>query len=83
MDTEDGISLLCLKHHVMLSHLHSIVLMSARHTLDDSTVDRTPPSEPFNTANWSIRRSRVGDLVDSMIEGRVTQSVGKQDKVSN
>ncbi|KAL4075407.1 hypothetical protein V8B97DRAFT_1579306 [Scleroderma yunnanense] len=71
MNTKDGISLLSLKHHVMLSYLHAIVLLSARRTLGDSMEDRMPPSEPFSAADRDIRGSGIGDLVDSMIEGRV------------
>ena len=71
MDTKEGISLLSLKHHLILSYLQSIVLLSARRAIGDSMEDRAPPSEPFSTADRSIRGSGVGDLVDSMIEGRV------------
>lgn len=71
IDTKEGISLLSLKHHLMLSYLQSIVLLSARRAIGDSIEDRAPPSEPFSTVNRGIRGSGVGDLVDSMIEGRV------------
>ncbi|KAG6330890.1 hypothetical protein ID866_8200, partial [Astraeus odoratus] len=71
MDTRDGISLLSLKHHLILAYLQSLVLLSARRAVGDSMEDRTPPSQPFSTADRSIRGSKVGDLVDSMIEGRI------------
>ncbi|KAH7889994.1 hypothetical protein F5I97DRAFT_1924497 [Phlebopus sp. FC_14] len=71
MDTRDGISLLSLKHHLMLSYLQSLVLLSARRAVGDSFEDRAFPSAPFSAVDRGARGSGVGDLVDSMIEGRV------------
>ncbi|KAI5981334.1 hypothetical protein EDD15DRAFT_2391889 [Pisolithus albus] len=55
---KDGISLLSSKHYLMLSYIQSLVLL-------------TPPSKPFSTRDRDSRGSGIGDLVDSMIEGRV------------
>ncbi|KAG9318192.1 hypothetical protein JVU11DRAFT_271 [Chiua virens] len=71
MDTRDGISLLSLKHHVMLFYLQSLVLLLARRAAGDSLEDRTPPSLPFSSSDRGARGVGLGDLVDSMIEGRV------------
>ncbi|KAF9228726.1 hypothetical protein BS17DRAFT_691170 [Gyrodon lividus] len=71
MDTRDGISLLSLKHHLMLFYLQSLVLLSARRVAGDSLEDKASSSLPFSTVNRDARGAGVGDLVDSMIEGRV------------
>ncbi|KAG1736802.1 hypothetical protein EDB19DRAFT_1637551 [Suillus lakei] len=71
MDMKDGISLLSLKHHLLLSYLQSLVLLSARRATGDSLTERTPASSPFSTVDREARGSGVGDLVDSMIEGRI------------
>jgi U3 small nucleolar ribonucleoprotein protein LCP5 len=71
MDMKDGISLLSLKHHLLLSYLQSLVLLSARRATGDSLTERTPASSPFSTVDREARGSGAGDLVDSMIEGRV------------
>ncbi|KAG2080966.1 hypothetical protein BD769DRAFT_1553153, partial [Suillus cothurnatus] len=55
MDMKDGISLLSLKHHPLLSYLQSL---------------RTPASSPFGTVDRKARGSGAGDVVDSMIESR-------------
>ncbi|KAI6038461.1 hypothetical protein EDC04DRAFT_2868454 [Pisolithus marmoratus] len=70
-DTTDGISLLSWKHHLMLSYMQSLVLLCARRVIGDSMEDRTPPSDPFSTTDRDSRGSGIGDLIDSMIEGRV------------
>ncbi|KAI6036928.1 hypothetical protein PISMIDRAFT_685745 [Pisolithus microcarpus 441] len=67
----DGISLLSWKHHLMLSYIQSLVLLCARRAIGDPMEDRTPPSNPFSTTDRDPRGSGIGDLVDSMIEGRV------------
>ncbi|KIJ63260.1 hypothetical protein HYDPIDRAFT_155982 [Hydnomerulius pinastri MD-312] len=71
LDMRDGISLLSLKHHLMLSYLQSLVLLSARRATGDSLEIRTAASAPFSTVDRDARGSGIGDLVDSMIEGRV------------
>ncbi|OJA17538.1 hypothetical protein AZE42_12813 [Rhizopogon vesiculosus] len=71
MDMKEGISLLSLKHHLLLSYLQSLVLVSTRRATGDSLTDRTPPNSPFSTVDREARGSGAGDLVDSMIEGRI------------
>ncbi|KAG1753433.1 hypothetical protein EDB19DRAFT_1669332 [Suillus lakei] len=61
MDMKEGISLLSLKHHLFLSYLQSL----------NSLTERTPASSPFSTVDQETRGSGIGDLVDSMIEGRI------------
>lgn len=70
-DTKDGISLLSLKHHVQMSYLQSLVLLSAHRVLGHALTDRRPPSQPFSSAQRDERGANPGDLVDSMIEGRI------------
>lgn len=55
----------------MLFYLQSLVLLSARRATGDTLENRTLPSLPFSSAERDARGSDVGDLVDSMIEGRV------------
>ncbi|KAF9234023.1 hypothetical protein BU15DRAFT_79477 [Melanogaster broomeanus] len=71
MDTSDGISLLSLKHHLMLFYLQSLVLLSSRRAAGDSLQNRAPASLPFSAVDRSARGAGLGDRVDSMIEGRV------------
>jgi U3 small nucleolar ribonucleoprotein protein LCP5 len=55
----------------MLSYLTSLTLLSASRALGASVFDRTHPSEPFSDSARGSRGDRAGDLVDSMVEGRV------------
>lgn len=71
LDTKDGISLLGLKNHVLLSYLHALVLLCARRALGHSLNERSPPTSPFSSAEPRSRGSGSGDLVDSMIESRL------------
>ncbi|KAL1747516.1 hypothetical protein HDZ31DRAFT_31794 [Schizophyllum fasciatum] len=71
LDCRDGISLLSLKHHIMLTYLQSLALVSARRVVGHSLAGRTPPAESFSSAERASRGDEPGDLVDSMIEGRV------------
>ncbi|KDQ59580.1 hypothetical protein JAAARDRAFT_56592 [Jaapia argillacea MUCL 33604] len=71
LDFQDGISLLSLKHHIMLQYLQSIVLLTSHRALGHSMEDRTPPTQPFGHPVREARGSAAGDAVDSMIEGRV------------
>ncbi|KAI0003400.1 hypothetical protein BJV74DRAFT_876296 [Russula compacta] len=68
---EDGISLLSLKHHLLLSYMQSMVLLHSRRILGHSLTARSPPSEPFNSPERDSRGADAGDLVDSMIESRI------------
>ncbi|KAH7869615.1 uncharacterized protein C8R40DRAFT_1259175 [Lentinula edodes] len=70
-ETKDGISLLSLKHHVLLSYMQSLLLVSTRRALGHSLSIRDPPSEPFSSLERSARGAGSGDLVDQMIEGRI------------
>jgi len=71
LDMTNGISLLSLKHQVFVSYLHSLVLLSGRRLLGHSLRERSPPSLPFGSQDRERRGSNAGDLVDSMIEGRL------------
>ncbi|KAK7049411.1 hypothetical protein VNI00_006012 [Paramarasmius palmivorus] len=71
LETKDGISLLSLKHQVLLSYLQSLVLVSSRKVLGHSLTERTPPSGPFSDPARGERGAGLGDMVDSMIEGRL------------
>ena len=55
----------------MLFYLQSLVLLVARRAAGDTLEDRTPPSLPFSAPDRDARGAGLGDLVDSMIEGRV------------
>ncbi|OCH89097.1 hypothetical protein OBBRIDRAFT_794606 [Obba rivulosa] len=71
LDTKNGISLLSLKHHLMISYLQSLILVSARRGLGESLDERSLPSAPFSAPTRGARGSGVGDRIDSMIEARV------------
>ncbi|KAG6911446.1 hypothetical protein DXG01_014520 [Tephrocybe rancida] len=71
LDLRDGISLLSLKHHVLLSYLNSLVLVSSRRAIGHSLNARLPLNMPFSAQERDPRGNGVGDLVDSMVEGRV------------
>ena len=71
LDFEDGISLLSLKHHMLLSYMQSLALLHSHRALGHSLTIRSPPSEPFNSCERGRRGADAGDLVDSMIEGRI------------
>ncbi len=71
LDAADGISLLSLKHSLLLSYLQSLVLIAARRVLGDSLAERTPPAQPFGAHERAPRGARSGDLVDAMIEDRI------------
>ena len=71
LNVKDGISLLSLKHHTMLSYMRSLALVSSHRVLGRSLSSRTMPTQPFSTTTRTPRGNGAGDLVDSMIEGRV------------
>ncbi|KAI0747624.1 hypothetical protein C8Q80DRAFT_1219111 [Daedaleopsis nitida] len=71
LDTRDGISLLSLKHHMMLSYLQSLSLLVARRTVGDTLTERSPPQAAFSTKDRPARGSAAGDRVDAMVEARV------------
>ena len=77
LDTTDGISLLSLKHHIFILYLRCLVLVSTRRLLGHSLSERSPPSLSFGNPSREQRGSNAGDLVDSMIEGRlVLEKIG-------
>ena len=71
LDSRDGISLLSLKHHLMLSYLQSATLLIARRGLGHSLADRHPPGAPFASSSRPTRGDQAGDLVDHMVEDRL------------
>lgn len=71
LHTRDGISLLSLKHHIMLSYLQSATLLMSHRALGHSLTERAPPTPGFASAERSARGSSAGDLVDRMVEGRL------------
>ncbi|KZV99082.1 hypothetical protein EXIGLDRAFT_726175 [Exidia glandulosa HHB12029] len=70
-DMKDGISLLGLKHHVMLSHLQGLTLLSCRRVLGESLSERAPPADKFSEPERSARGDGAGDVVDTLVENRV------------
>src|ERR1700722_9729175 len=68
---KDGISLLSLKHHLLISYLQSLTLLSARRALGHSLAVKSPPPLPFISPDRGPRGSGAGDLVDSMVETRI------------
>ncbi|PPR02195.1 hypothetical protein CVT24_011422 [Panaeolus cyanescens] len=69
--TTDGISLLSLKHHALLSYIRSLVLISSRRILGDSLTERSDSIQPFSAIERDARGSHLGDVVDSTIENRL------------
>lgn len=76
-EVEDGISLLSLKNHVMISYLQSLALISSRRAVGHALSERTLPSDSFGVSNRSQRGDGVGDLIDSAIEGRLVLEKSK------
>lgn len=70
-DTRDGISLLSLKHHLMLSYLQAATLLVAHRGLGHSLNDRSPPSVAFASSSRPARGDHAGDVVDHMVEDRL------------
>ena len=68
---KDGISLLSLKHHLLISYLQSLTLLPARRALGHSLAVKSPPPLPFISPDRGPRGSGAGDLVDSMVETRI------------
>ena len=71
LDTREGISLLSVKHHLMLSYLQSITLLTARRVIGHSLAERSPPQAPFSAKDRAARGDGAGDRVDATIEARV------------
>ena len=70
LNMKSGISLLSLKHHILISYLRSLVLVSSGRALGIDLNGRSAPTQPFSTKDRDARGSQMGDLVDSMIENR-------------
>ena len=71
LNMKSGISLLSLKHHLLLSYLRSLVLISSGRALGNDLNGRSAPTQSFSRKDRDARGSQMGDLVDSMIENRV------------
>ncbi|KAJ7724188.1 hypothetical protein DFH07DRAFT_855153 [Mycena maculata] len=71
LSTKEGISLLSLKHHLLLSYLQSLLLLSSHRVIGHTLTERSPPSQPFSHPDREPRGADAGDLVDSMVETRV------------
>lgn len=71
LSTKDGISLLSLKHHLLISYLQSLLLLSSHRAIGHTLTERSPPSQPFSHLDREARGADTGDLVDSMVETRV------------
>ncbi|KAI0806928.1 hypothetical protein C8Q74DRAFT_1312917 [Fomes fomentarius] len=71
LDTREGISLLSLKHHLLLSYLQSLTLITARRAIGHSLAERVPPDAPFSAKIRPARGSGAGDRVDATVEARV------------
>lgn len=70
-DTCDGISLLSLKHHLLLSYLQAATLLIAHRGLGHSLADKSPPNVSFASSSRPARGDQAGDLVDHMVEDRL------------
>jgi len=71
LDTKDGISLLSMKCHLMLSYLHSLTLLGAHRVLGHSLKKREPPTANFSDPNRQMRGANAGDLVDALVQDRL------------
>ena len=71
-DDSEGISLLSLKNQLLLNYIQSLLLLSCRRALGHTLSDRKPPSQPFSSLDRDARADGLGDLVDSMVQGRIT-----------
>ncbi|KIJ44197.1 hypothetical protein M422DRAFT_47316 [Sphaerobolus stellatus SS14] len=78
IDIKDGISLLSLKHQLVLSYAQSLTLLAAHRLVGHSLKSRTRPPEPFMASQRSVRGSEGGDLVDTVIEDRLVLDKVKQ-----
>ncbi|KAF8636573.1 hypothetical protein AX17_003384 [Amanita inopinata Kibby_2008] len=71
LDTKDGISLLSLKHHLLLLYLRSLLLVSSRRAAGHSLSLRARTSTLIGAQDRACRENGAGDLVDFMVECRV------------
>ncbi|TFK42696.1 hypothetical protein BDQ12DRAFT_676648 [Crucibulum laeve] len=68
---KEGISLLSLKHHLLLSYLRALALISSRRALGHTLQRRSLPTQSFSEPERDARGNNAGDLVDSMVESRI------------
>jgi len=78
LDMKDGISLLSLKHHLLLSYMQSLTLLSAHRVVGHSLATRSRPTMSFTTTDREARGAEAGDLVDSLVENRIVLEKVKQ-----
>lgn len=78
LETKDGISLLSLKNHLLLSYIQSLSLLTAHRVLGHSLTMRSRPSKPFTATDRDSRGSNAGDLVDTLVEDRIILEKVKQ-----
>ncbi|GJJ12244.1 hypothetical protein Clacol_006485 [Clathrus columnatus] len=78
LDSKDGISLLSLKHNVLLSYIHTLTLLSTYRVLGHSLKTRTKPEGVFTDPGRKARGSNAGDLIDVLIEDRIVLEKIKQ-----
>ncbi|KAI0031698.1 hypothetical protein K488DRAFT_86547 [Vararia minispora EC-137] len=72
MDFADGISLLSLKHQLMLGYIHSLALLNAHRALGHSlSSDYSHMLPGFASSERGKRGSEPADLVASTVEGRL------------
>ncbi|KAF8628406.1 hypothetical protein AX15_003929 [Amanita polypyramis BW_CC] len=71
LDTKEGISLLSLKHNLLLFYLNTLSLITARRAIGHSLGGRSPPSQTIGVLDRIVRGNEGGDLVDALLEGRV------------
>ena len=78
LETADGISLLSLKHHLLLSYIQSLSLLTAHRVLGHSLTSRSRQLQPFTASSRGARGSAAGDLVDTLVEDRIILEKVKQ-----
>ena len=71
LDTKEGISLMSLKPNLLLFYLNALSLITARRAIGHSLGVRSPPSQTISNLDRIARGGGGGDLVDSLLEGRV------------
>ncbi|VDC02474.1 unnamed protein product, partial [Peniophora sp. CBMAI 1063] len=80
MDFTAGISLLSLKHELMLGYIHTLALLTAHRALNHSLApsDDTVPALPgFASAERDERGSEPADLVGALVERRLVLEKAK------
>ncbi|KAF8515864.1 hypothetical protein JB92DRAFT_3142726 [Gautieria morchelliformis] len=78
LETTEGISLLSLKHHMLLSYVQALSLLTAHRVLGHSLSSRSRPSQSFTISIREARGSAAGDLVDTLVEDQIIMDKVKQ-----